>query len=139
MVVGAKSFKEKVIRELNENPISFNKFKLKLRINDKYLGQTIESDLKASALATAKECAGKIKGAAIEMKQIIKDFQLQALGGLAAAWELWERAMIPSLLSGARTWLGDVRDTEKFCNSIQEFYWRTILEIPESCPKLALK
>ena len=139
LILGSKSFKDKIERELKDDPIRLNNFKLKLKSQDKYLGQIIESNLNTCALATVKDRAGKIKGAAMEVKQIIEDFQMQALGGLAAAWELWERAMIPSLLSGAGTWLGDVKETVKLCNTIQEFYWRTILKIPDSCPKLALR
>ena len=64
---------------------------------------------------------------------------MQAVGGLAAAWELWERALIPSFLAEAGTWLGDIQEAIKFCNSIQEFNWKIILKVPDSCPKLALR
>ena len=64
---------------------------------------------------------------------------MQTLGGLAAAWEIWERALIPSLLSGAGTWLGNIDEAIKCCNDLQDFYWRIILNVPESVPKLALK
>ena len=103
------------------------------------MGQIIKSSLSTNALATAQDRAGKIKGATLEIKQIIEDYKMQALGGLAAAWELWEQALIPSLLVGAGKWIGDVQEAVKFCNSIQEFYWKTILKIPDSCPKLALR
>ena len=93
--------------------------------------------MSTSAIATAQDRAGKIKGATLEIKQIIEDYQMQAIGGLAAAWELWERALIPSLLAGAGTLIGDVQEAVKFCNTIQEFYWKIILKIPDSCPKLA--
>ena len=139
LVLGSTSFKDKIKRDLEDNPINFNKFKLKLKPQDKYLGQIIDSNLNNCALATVRDRAGKIKGAAMEVKQIIEDFEMQAVGGLAAAWELWERALIPSLMSGAGTWLGDVKETVKLCNNIQGFYWRTILKIPDSCPKLALR
>ena len=64
---------------------------------------------------------------------------MQTLGGLAAAWDLWERALIPSLLSGAGTWLGNINEAIKQCNAIQDFYWRIILNVPDSVPKLALR
>ena len=86
-----------------------------------------------------KDRSGKIKGAALEVKQIIEDFQMQALGGLAAARDLWERALIPSLLAGAGTWLGDIREAVDLCNKTQDFYWKAILKVPDSCPKLALR
>ena len=74
----------------------------------------------------------------MEVKNIIEDFEMKAIGGLAAAWELWERALLPSLLSGAGTWLGRIDDSVKLCNQIQKFYWRVIISVPDSCPKLAL-
>ena len=55
-----------------------------------------------------------------------------------AAWELWERALLPSLLSGAGTWLGKIDEAVKLCNKIQNFYWRIICKVPESCPKLGI-
>ena len=90
---------------------------LKCKSEEKYLGQPIKSALSTSALATAQDRAGKVKGAKLEIKQIIEDYQMQAIGGLAAAWELWERALIPSLLAGAGTWIGDIQEAIKFCNS----------------------
>ena len=138
LILGSKKFKTKVEKELNENPIYLTDFKLDIKMNDKYLGQIIESNLSKSALETVKARAGKIKGAAMEVKSIVEDYQMKAMGGLVAAWEIWEKALIPSLLSGAGTWLGKIGDTEKLCNSIQNFYWRLILQVPESCPKLAL-
>ena len=74
----------------------------------------------------------------MEVKSIIEDYEMKAMGGLVAASELWERALLPSLLSGAGTWLGGIDDTVKLCNSIQYFYWRLILNVPDSCPKLAI-
>ena len=120
------------------SPIHFNNFTLETKSQDRYLGQIFELDLGTSALATVKDRKSKIKGAAIEVKSIIEDFQMQAMGGLVAAWELWEKALIPSLLSGAGTWLGSIEEAITLCNKIQYFYWRTVLKIPESCPKLAL-
>ena len=85
------------------------------------------------------ERGGKIKGAGIEVKQIIEDFEMQTLGGLAAPWDLWEQALIPSLLSGAGTWLGNINEAIKQCSAIQDFCWRIILNVPDSVPKLALR
>ena len=35
--------------------------------------------------------------------------------------------------------LGDVGEAVDLCDSIQNFFWRLILEVPESCPKVALR
>ena len=137
LLLGTQTYTDCMKQEIEQDPIYFNKFNLKLKTEEKYLGQIIKSTFSSSALATAQDRAGKIKGAAIEIKQIIEDFEMQALGGLAAAWDLWERALIPSLLSGCGTWLGDIEEAVKLCTSLQEFYWKTILKLPDSCPKLA--
>ena len=64
---------------------------------------------------------------------------MQAMGGLMAARELWEKALVPSLISGAGTWIGDCKDAVDICDNLQYFFWRVILKVPESCPKVALK
>ena len=56
-----------------------------------------------------------------------------------AAWELWEKALVPSLLSGAGTWIGEASRAINLCDNIQHFFWRVVLRVPESCPKLALR
>ena len=68
----------------------FGSFEVKERESDKYLEQVLHGGgLEQSALATAHERAGRIKGASMEIKSIIEEFQMQALGGMMEAWELW--------------------------------------------------
>ena len=55
------------------------------------------------------------------------------------AWELWEKALIPSLLNGSGTWFGNCTMTVDLCDSLQNFFWRVMLCVPESCPKIALR
>ena len=63
---------------------------------------------------------------------------MQNLAGLSSAWTLWESIMVPSLLSGAGTWIGNIENTIEVCNSVQNLFWRSILNVPKSCPKIAL-
>ena len=70
---------------------------------------------------------------------IIEEFRMQAVGGMMVAWELWERAMVPSLLSGAGTWTGITSTEIERLDKIQDFFWRVILRVPESCPRIALR
>ena len=103
LILGTKKVKEDMRKEVQLNPIDFDKFILKEKDKDKYLGQIFESNLSTSALATVQDRIGKIKGAAIEIKSIIEECQMQAIAGCMAAWELWEHALLPSLMSGAGT------------------------------------
>ena len=56
-----------------------------------------------------------------------------------SAWELWGKAMIPSLFSGAGTWVGATKEEYDRCDRLQDMFWRIMLEVPESCPKVALR
>ena len=80
-----------------------------------------------------------MNGAIFETKSIIEEFRMQAVGGMMAAWELWERAMVPSLLSGAGTWTGITSTEIERLDKIQDFFWRVMLRVPESCPRIALR
>ena len=86
LILGSEKRKQEIRQELENNPINFSKFNLKEKDKDKYLGQMIKSDIATSALETVKDRVGKIKGASIEIKAIIEEFQMQALAGCMAAW-----------------------------------------------------
>ena len=127
-------------KDLSRNPLMFGQFTIKQKESDKYLGQVLRGGgLEESAAATVRERLGRIKGATMEIKSIVEEFQMPAVGGMMAAWELWEKALIPNLLSGAGTWLGDCREAIKLCDNLQNFFWRVLLKVPESCPKVALR
>ena len=140
IVCGSNMFKKKVREDFQNHPLMFGDFAVKERECDKYLGQMLHGNgLEDCALATVKERAGRIKGAAMEIKSIIEEFQMQSLGGMRAAWELWEKALVPSLLSGSGTWLGKCQEATNLCDDLQNFFWRVMLGVPESCPKIALR
>ena len=63
---------------------------------------------------------------------------MQAMGGLMAAKVLLERALLPSLLSGACNWIGIKKATEEECDSMIYLYWRVMFKVPEGTPKVAL-
>ena len=122
IICGDKKFKDKAESDMKRNPIMFGNFQVKHRECDRYLGQMLHGGgLGMSAEATIQERTGRIKGATREIKQIIEDFRMQSIGGLMAAWELWEKALIPSLLSGAGTWfgLGSKSNAIDMCDNLQ--------------------
>ena len=47
--------------------------------------------------------------------------------------------MVPSLLSGAGTWTGATLSEYEHCDRLQDMFWRVMLEVPESCPRVALR
>ena len=55
-----------------------------------------------------------------------------------AAKVLLERALLPSLMSGACNWIGVKKVTEEECDSMIYLYWRIMFKVPEGTPKVAL-
>ena len=140
IVFGSEKYKEQVNEQLETCELTLGTFKVKRKVCDKYLGQILHTEgNRASIEATIKEREGRIKGAIFEVKGIIEDFQMQAIGGMMSAWELWEKAMVPSLLSGSGTWVGATKHEYEACDKIQDLFWRVMLEVPDSCPKIALR
>ena len=117
-ILGSENYIKKTELDLDLNPIVSNNFKLKVKSEQKYLGQILCANLSMSAYRTVKERENRIKGATLEIKSIVDDFRMQRMAGLVAAWELWERALLPSLLAGAGSWIGNIDDTVDVCNKI---------------------
>ena len=125
---------------LKSTPLELGNFTVKQKQSDRYLGQILHSEgTQASVAATIADYQERINGAIFEVKSIVEEFEMQAIGGMMSAWELWEKALLPSLLSGAGTWVGSTSKEEERCDKIQEFFWRVMLQVPESCPRVALR
>ena len=106
IMFGSLKYKRERKKEMDELPLKFGNFRVKQKCQDKYLGQVLnEEGLAKSVEATILDRTGKVKGAIYLAKQIIDtvQMQVQAIGGMMAAKEIWERAIVPSLLSGAGT------------------------------------
>ena len=89
--------KDKAEKDLKANPIMFATFPVKQKVSDKYLGQVLHSGwVEASATATVLERTGRIKGATMEIRSIVEEYQMQSLGGLAAAWECGRERSYPA-------------------------------------------
>ena len=70
--------------------------------------------------ATIADREGNIIGASFEVKSLVEDFKMQAISGMMAAWELWEKAIVPSLLSRAGTWVGATAEKVERCDKLQD-------------------
>ena len=58
---------------------------------------------------------------------------------MAAAKNLWGGAIVPSLLSGAGTWVAITTKQEEKLEEIQELFWRTIFQVPRGTAKVMLR
>ena len=130
IIMGSNKQKDNIRRELEVNPLMCGGFETKLKEQFKWLGQILSSGgLSESVAATVQDREGKIRGACLEIGQIINDWRSQAVGGMDTALLLWEVCCIPSLLHGAGTWTDITEATEKKLNSIQNWYFRLIYQI----------
>ena len=128
-MIGKPEFKEKVLEEIKESPIMFGKIETKCKLQDKYLGDILHCEgLGASVDATVKDRAGKVKGAMREVAAIMEDFRMQAVGGLQGAWDLWNIAIIPSLLNNCGTWMEISTETVDCLEDLQYSFVRRMLQ-----------
>ena len=139
LVIGTKKYKEEMEEELELMPLKFGDFEVVRKESDLYLGQVLHQDgLARSIEATIKERMAKVKGGIYTTASLLDTIQLQAMGGMMAAKYLWEGAIVPSLLSGAGTWVGITPRLEAMCEELQELFWRTVLQVPKGTPKIML-
>ena len=105
LIIGSRKQKQSILKELEEKPLMCGEFKTEMQPSFKWLGQTLsEGGLSESVSATVEARAGKIRGACLEVAQIVNDWRSQAVGGMETAFLLWESCCIPSFLHGAGTW-----------------------------------
>ena len=140
IAVGTKDFQKKIMQEASESPIMFGDIETKYKEFDKYLGDMIHMDgLSASVEATIEDRVGKISAATHEIKAIVDDYRMQAVGGIMGAWDLWNLAVVPSLINNCSTWIGMTSEMVDKLETLQKKYIRMMLEVPVSTPKMALR
>ena len=104
---GSKSYKSKVKEELADFPLRFGEFVMKEKESDVYLEDVIHSGgLAACIEATISRRIPVVKAMMFEAAAILTDFLMQAVAGMAGAWDMWERQMVPKLLANCGSWVG---------------------------------
>ena len=140
IVCGSKEYKKKIKEELILTPLSVGEFIMKQEVMVKYLGMILHEDgVQASIRATVEDRIGKIRGATFEIRALIEDFRMAALGGLMGAWILWKKALIPSLLAGCCNWVGIDQKTVDQLDEIQNLHIRVQNKTSQKCPKVLLR
>ena len=139
LIIGSRKQKLDVLKELEEKPLMCGEFKTQMKPCFKWLGQTLsEGGLSESVSATVESRLGKIRGACLEIAQIINDWRSQAIGGMDTALLLWESCCIPSLLHGAGTWTDILKITERKLNQLQSWFCRLILQVGQGAPLVSM-
>ena len=140
VVFGTPKFREKILAEVEDNPITFGDFVCKSQTSEVYLGDVISSlGLEASVQLTIQRRLGLVRGAMYETKAVMEDFRMQAVGGMSGAWTIWERAICPNLLNNCGTWVALGQNAIKTLNKFQNEYLRCTYACPPSTPLPALR
>ena len=140
IAIGTEKYRAEVQKQVELDPIKFGSFTVMFKESEVYLGDVLSSQgMDRSVQLTIERRLAKVKGAIYETKSIIEDFQMQAIGGMAGAWDIWERAILPSLLANCGSWIGVGKQTYKTLNELQNMYLRMIYSCPPSTPLQALR
>ena len=92
------------------------------------------SGVKESTISTINERKCRIYNVINETIAIVQDSRLNKLGGLRCAKEIWELAILPSLLNSAETWPIQDAKIQKSLEDFQSSLYRGLMAVPKSCP-----
>ena len=95
--------------------------------------------MEASVEATINHRQRKIKGEIYEMKSLMEDFRLQAVGGMAGSIDVWEMGVSTKLLANCGSWVACGKIAFKQLNLLQNSYLRMVYACPPSTPVPALR
>ena len=130
------------MRELinKENSVKIGNQCIKAKEKDDYLGDIIhEGGLSESVKHTVNKRYGRIVSLILEVSAILNDFRVDSIGGLRAGLEIFELAIIPSLLNNADTWTKIDFETENKLEKLQNLMFRNLFAVPVSTPKHILR
>jgi hypothetical protein len=137
---GTEKYKKEVRQEFLRSPLMFGDFRMIEKEQYMYLGDMLDTrGMAGSVEATIMKRLGRIKGVMYEVSAIMSDPRMQAMGGMAGAWDIWERSIIPSLLANCGSWVGISRKAIELADEAQNMYCRLIYSCPASTPKPVLR
>ena len=107
---------------------------------DDYLGDCLhEAGLSKSVKITVDKRYGRVFSAMLEISAILEDYRIDSIGGLSAGLEIYELALLPSLLHNAETWTKIDAETEDKLEKLQNSMFRSLFGVPRSTPKPILR
>ena len=139
LLLANKTNYDLVQKEISDNPFVYHNFDIKQKSQEKWLGEQLhEQGLSATNLATVISRRGKATAAIFEIKSVLQDIKLHALGGIKCGLEIFELAVVPFLLSNADTWTSLDEKTLLELDKLQVLFLSVLLSVPLSCPRPAV-
>ena len=139
ILMGTKKQKMEMREEIKVKPLRCGSFETQEKEADKWLGFWLHTDgLSASVARTVEEREKKIKGALFEAVALVEDYRAVRISGFQTAIDLWELAILPSLLHGCEIWTDISKETEKKLEDLQVFYLSLVLQVGPGTPRVGL-
>ena len=89
-------------------------------------------------METIKQREGKVKGAALEIAELVDYWRARTVGGFNSGLFLWESCCIPSLLYNAGSWLEISKAAEKRLDALQIWFLCIVLRQGQGAPSNAI-
>ena len=132
--------KGKRIQEMRDfieknNSLSINHIKVKMKQEDKYLGDYIHClGLAKSVESTVNKRYGICMLQVIEIKSVIEEFRMHSLGAINSGLTIFNMSVLPVLLYNASTWFEVSKTTINKLENLQLMLQRCLLGVPTSTP-----
>ena len=139
IVIGGKKTTLQMKTAIEVNPLVLCGNVMKEKVCDKYLGDYVHSlGTQASVHCTISNRFGRISTSIKETRAVIDDCRVKTVGGLVAGIDIWELAILPSLLNNCQTWINIGQDSIDMLEDLQNTLYRTLLSVPRTCPRPSL-
>ena len=134
--IGKKKVVEKIIEDVNGvGGLRINDLIVPVKDSEKYLGDFICSEgLAKSVEETVTKRYGRALKAITEIKSVVEDFRANLLGGLNLGLQIWESALLPSLIHNSDTWFSMNTSTLQKLENLQNIFLRNLFAVPTSTP-----
>ena len=136
ILFGKKKVVKKTLDEIdNMGGLKINNIKVLVKENEKYLGDYIcSAGMAKSVEKTIEKRYGRIIKGIIEIKTVVEDFRANLLGGLDLGLQIWETALLPSLLHNSDTWFSMCKTSVQSLENLQNSLLRNLFAVPSSAP-----
>ena len=141
IVFGKKKRVETIRNQINnQKKLKIGEKIIEAKQKDDYLGDTIhEEGLEKSAEATIMKRYGRTLSSIIEVSAILDDFRIDTVGGLKAGLDIFELALLPSVLNNSEIWLELGKTSIQKLDNIQNMMYRNLFGVPAATPTRLLR
>ena len=126
LLFGEDKTKADIKSEISNQPLVYDDFTVESKSEEKWLGDMLSNQgLQKSVELTVDQRYGRVFAAIFEMKAVLEDLRLQMIGGIKCGIDIWELAIIPSLLNNCSTWVEISSQSVEKVNKLQNIFLQT--------------